>query len=125
MRVVYVGSDPASLGTVRVGTARVPVAAARADHQYLAAAIGHADRVYDTLRGLHSAEPVDVVEFQDPAAAYTTVRAQRLLGSFPRTRLVIPPSPRTARGPAPTAAMIDDAVYAHAADYCRRHDREP
>jgi len=117
MRVVYVGGDPADPGPVTVGTTRVPLAAARADHRYLAAAIGYADRVYDTLCALHATEPVDVVEFADPAAAYTTVRARRLLARFPRTRLVLPARPAT---PAPVPT-IDDAVYAHAADYSRRH----
>src|SRR3954468_15276482 len=69
----------------RPGPVRLPLAPARAEHQYLTASLAHADRVYDTLRLL----PCDVVVFLDPGAAFTTLRAARRLGEFTDPRLVV------------------------------------
>jgi hypothetical protein len=71
------------------GPAHVPLAPARADHQYLTASLGYADRVYDTLRAL----ALDVVVFLDSGAAFTTLRAKRLLGEFAGTRRVVAAHP--------------------------------
>jgi hypothetical protein len=92
-----------------------PLAPARADHRYLSGAQAHADRVYDTLRSLHAAAPLDVVEFVD-AEGWTVVRAQRLLGEFAGVRLVAHAGPRPAGD-----ATLDAAIARHLADYSRRH----
>src|SRR6266545_3351262 len=65
------------------GPVHVPVAAPRPDHRYPAESLSYADRVYDTLRALHRATPLDVVEFVDTAGeGFTVIRARRLLGEF-------------------------------------------
>src|SRR6266542_365194 len=94
------------------GPVHVPLAAPRPDPRYPAESLSYADRVYDTLRALHRATPLDVVEFVDTAGeGFTVIRARRLLGEFAGVRLVVaahpwdrpaaagpPASPRFPRG---------------------------
>ena len=91
----------------------VPLAPARADHQYLTASLAYADRVYDTLRSL----PLDVAVFPAGGAAFTTLRAKRLLGEFAGARLVIGAHPTPSEPP----ASLDEMVDQHLAEYCRRY----
>ncbi|WP_030441208.1 glycosyltransferase family 2 protein [Actinoplanes subtropicus] len=113
-----IGAEPPA---GRPGVAHVPLAPARADHQYLTASLGHADRVYDTLRAV----PFDVVVLVEPAAAFTALRAKRLLGEFAETRLVIAANPagRPAAGEPP--ASLAEMVDRHLEDYCRRYADAP
>jgi len=108
-----IGGRPAE----QPGPAHVPLAPARADHQYLTASLAYADRVYDTLRSL----PLDVVVFPAGGAAFTTLRAKRLLGEFAGTRLVIEPHPGGPPAPSEPPASLDEMVGQHLAEYCRRY----
>ncbi len=112
-----IGAPPAAGPAGRGEPVHVPLAAARADHHYLTGSLGYADRVYDTLRGL----PLDTVEFVGTgAAAFTTIRARRLLGEFAGTRLVL----GRASGPPPGSeppASLAEMVDRHLAGYCRRY----
>src|SRR5438477_10003618 len=110
--VHLVSDDPRDL---RPGLVHQPLAPLRADHRYLSDAQAHADRVYDTLRSLHAATPLDVIEFVD-AEGWTVVRAQRLLGEFAGVRLV------ARAGSRPDAdGTLDGAIERHLTDYSRRH----
>jgi glycosyltransferase involved in cell wall biosynthesis len=75
------------------------LAAPRPRHLYFAEQLEYADRVYDSLRALHAPVPLDVVELPDAGGeAVTLLRAKRLLGEFPATRVVVrlQPTSRTA-----------------------------
>ncbi len=107
------------------GPVHVPVAAPRPDHRYPAESLSYADRVYDTLRALHRATPLDVVEFVDTAGeGFTVIRARRLLGEFAGVRLVVAAHPWDRPAAAEPPASLADAIARHLEDYCRRHADE-
>src|SRR6266545_602312 len=107
------------------GPVHVPVAAPRPDHRYPAESLSYADRVYDTLRALHRATPLDVVEFVDTAGeGFTVIRARRLLGEFAGVRLVVTAHPWDRPAAAEPPASLADAIARHLEDYCRRHADE-
>jgi GT2 family glycosyltransferase len=143
---VYLVSDALSAGRSRAllsgdSPSWLRAEPARPDHHYFTDAQAYADRVYDTLRALPV--PLDLVEFAGRGGeAFTVLRARRLLGEFPGTRVTVapdgpgPPGHPAAPGPYGTGpaaprhvpappATYEDTIDAFAEDYCRTHADPP
>jgi GT2 family glycosyltransferase/glycosyltransferase involved in cell wall biosynthesis len=97
----------------------------RPDHRYFSDQQAYADRVYDALRRLHDACPLDVVEFVDAGGeALTVLRAKRLLGEFPRTRIAVVLNPWSSAAGGPDGhrpGIVSGLITAFAERYCREH----
>jgi hypothetical protein len=102
---VYLVSEAITAGRSRellsAGSATwVRVEDGRPDHAYFTDGQGYADRVYDTLRRLRRARPLDLIEFPDRGGeGLTVLRARRLLGEFAGTRIVLRPAAGAVAGP--------------------------
>jgi GT2 family glycosyltransferase/glycosyltransferase involved in cell wall biosynthesis len=85
----------------------------------------YSDRVYKTLLQLNKEAGLDVVEFAETGTeGFTTIRAKRLLGEFPRTQLVM----RLHEPLALCSELSDErhltperSIQRYAEEYCARH----
>jgi glycogen synthase len=102
-----------------------PLVAARPRHRYFTDQHCYADRVYDTICLLHGQEPLDVIDLVDAGGeALTILRARRLLGRFPTTRLVVSLHPWATATHGPQAyrpATFTTELVAFAERYVRQH----
>lgn len=102
-----------------------PTLPKRARHWYFTDEQSYADRVYDTLQLLHEGAPLDVIDFLDAGGeGLTVVRAHRLLGEFPTTRVVVSRYPWASASDGPRGqrpATFHRELSAFAERYTQRH----